>query len=116
VIGIIGGGAFGTALAVALVQGGAGVLLWSRSGAGPNREMARPPGVRLADAIWATASLADVAAAEPSLTMARRSKAWQPRWLLPPRRNRGVWKCRLRRWLPGIFLFPGRFMPCYPVR
>ena len=57
-IGIIGAGAFGAALAVALGREG-DVVLWGRGLAG--REIARLPGVTLPDRVQVTADLADLA-------------------------------------------------------
>lgn len=66
-IGVLGGGAFGTALAVALARDGSDVLLWSRSGVTPNGEMARLPGVPLGDRVHLTQSLDDLTPADPVL-------------------------------------------------
>lgn len=57
-IGIIGAGAFGAALAVALGREG-DVVLWGRGLAG--REIARLPGVTMPDRVQVTADLADLA-------------------------------------------------------
>lgn len=57
-IGIIGAGAFGAALAVALGREG-DVVLWGRGLAG--REIARLPGVSLPDRVQVTSDLADLA-------------------------------------------------------
>jgi len=67
VIAILGGGAFGTALAVALAREGADVQLWSRSGATRTGEMARLPGVPLGDRVHLTQNLDDLASADPLL-------------------------------------------------
>ena len=66
-ISVLGGGAFGTALAVALARDGSDVLLWSRSGATPEGEMPRLPGVALGDRVHLTQSLDDLTPAEPVL-------------------------------------------------
>ena len=66
-IAILGGGAFGTALAVALAREGADVQLWSRSGATRTGEMARLPGVPLGDRVHLTQNLDDLASADPLL-------------------------------------------------
>lgn len=57
-IGIIGAGAFGAALAVALGREG-DVVLWGRGLAG--RQIARLPGVTLPERVQVTADLADLA-------------------------------------------------------
>jgi glycerol-3-phosphate dehydrogenase (NAD(P)+) len=67
VIGVLGGGAFGTALAVAQGRGGADVRLWSRSGANPNGEMPRLPGVPLGDRVRLTPDMDDLRPADPVL-------------------------------------------------
>ncbi len=66
-IGVVGSGAFGTALAVALAREGQAVTLWARD-AGQVADMtrtrrndARLPGVILPDSIQVTADLADLA-------------------------------------------------------
>lgn len=71
-IGILGAGAFGTALAIALARGGQRVVLWGRSAAAM-QEMAharentqRLPGVRLPDGVCVTNSL-EQACAAPTL-------------------------------------------------
>ena len=66
-IGVLGGGAFGSALAIALARDGARVLLWSRSG--PNRagEMPRLPGVPLGDGVQPITRLQDLRPADPVL-------------------------------------------------
>lgn len=67
-IGVIGSGAFGTALAVALAIGGARVTLWSRDAASARelretRENARYlPGVKLPETVSVTAEMVDLAA------------------------------------------------------
>lgn len=63
-IGIIGAGAFGAALAVALGRERP-VILWGRSLAG--REIARLPGVTLPDGVQVTADLADLAGVDALL-------------------------------------------------
>ena len=66
-IGIVGSGAFGTALAVALGSEGQAVTLWARDAgqvadmARSRRNDARLPGVTLPDGICVTADLADLA-------------------------------------------------------
>jgi glycerol-3-phosphate dehydrogenase (NAD(P)+) len=67
VIGVLGGGAFGTALAVALGRGGADVRLWSRSGANPTGEMPRLPGVPLGDHVQVTSNMDGLRPADPVL-------------------------------------------------
>lgn len=64
-IGILGAGAFGTALAVALSANGP-VTLWGRN-AGWGRENPRLPGVTLPDAVTVTGDLADAAQSETLL-------------------------------------------------
>ncbi|HXP30038.1 MAG TPA: NAD(P)H-dependent glycerol-3-phosphate dehydrogenase [Stellaceae bacterium] len=72
-IGVIGGGAWGTALAQSLRRAGRDVLLWARESEvveALNRDHANPlflPGVALDPAIRATASLGDAAAADALL-------------------------------------------------
>jgi glycerol-3-phosphate dehydrogenase (NAD(P)+) len=66
-IGVLGGGAFGTALAIALARDGTGVRLWSRSGAGRRGEMPRLPGVPLGDRVHLTQTLDDLSSADPVL-------------------------------------------------
>ncbi len=69
-IGIVGAGAFGTALAVALGREGRGVRLWARDAAhiteiarsGTNE--ARLPGIKLPKTVSVTAEIADLAEAE----------------------------------------------------
>ncbi|MFC3182252.1 NAD(P)H-dependent glycerol-3-phosphate dehydrogenase [Cypionkella sinensis] len=72
-IGIVGAGAFGTALAVALGREGRAVTLWARDGAHV-AEMARTranagrlPGVAFPDSITVTAGIADLKQAEAVL-------------------------------------------------
>ncbi|MDB5689755.1 MAG: glycerol-3-phosphate dehydrogenase [Sphingomonas bacterium] len=73
-IGVIGGGAWGTALAQTAAAGGE-VLLWARSGdvvAAINHGHENPaylPGVALSPAITATADIADMAACEAILAV-----------------------------------------------
>jgi len=67
VIGVLGGGAFGTALAAVLARDGSDVQLWSRSGATPTGEMPRLPGVPLGDRVHLTRRLDDLASADPVL-------------------------------------------------
>ncbi|MDE3028623.1 MAG: NAD(P)-dependent glycerol-3-phosphate dehydrogenase [Paracoccaceae bacterium] len=69
---ILGGGAFGTALAVALAAGGADVTLWARDrslveGMRRDRQNGRLPGVTLPAKISVTSTLADVAGTFPVL-------------------------------------------------
>ena len=66
-IGVLGGGAFGTALAAVLARDGSDVRLWSRSGATPTGEMPRLPGVPLGDRVHLTRRLDDLASADPVL-------------------------------------------------
>jgi glycerol-3-phosphate dehydrogenase (NAD(P)+) len=66
-IGIAGAGAFGTALAVALAQGGAPVRLWGRSGMAQmatTRTTPRLQGIRLPDSITVTEDPADLMACD----------------------------------------------------
>jgi glycerol-3-phosphate dehydrogenase (NAD(P)+) len=69
-IGIIGGGAWGTALAQSLRRGGRDVVIWAREAEvveAINRDHANPvflPGIALDPAIRATAQLAEAAAVE----------------------------------------------------
>ena len=64
-IGIIGAGAFGTALAVVLARAGREVRLWARDARlALGRENPRLPGIMLPDGVTMTANLADLAAAE----------------------------------------------------
>lgn len=75
-IGIIGGGAWGTALAQVARRAGRAVVLWAREDevvAAINRERINPlylPGVALADGIRATGDLAEAAAADALLLVA----------------------------------------------
>lgn len=75
-IGIIGGGAWGTALAQVLASDGSGVLLWAHERAvveSINSAHANPaflPGIALAHSITATAVLADLAACSILLAVA----------------------------------------------
>jgi glycerol-3-phosphate dehydrogenase (NAD(P)+) len=69
VIGIIGAGAFGTALAAVAARAGHRAVLWGRAAAElgelqRSRASSRLPDLRLADAVEATSALADLAAAE----------------------------------------------------
>lgn len=71
-IGVLGAGAFGTALAVALAQDGRKVMLWGRDadtmGAmAQSRQTARLPGVTLPEGIKVTADLARASTAETLL-------------------------------------------------
>ena len=71
-IGVLGAGAFGTALAVALAQDGRKVILWGRDadtmGAmAQSRQTARLPGVTLPEGIEVTADLARASTAETLL-------------------------------------------------
>ena len=66
-IGVLGGGAFGSALAIALARDGARVLLWSRSGPNRTGEMPRLPGVPLGDGVQPITSLQDLRPADPVL-------------------------------------------------
>lgn len=72
-IGVIGGGAWGTALAQALRRAGRDVLLWAREAEvveALNRDHANPlflPGIALDPAIRATATLAEAAVADALL-------------------------------------------------
>jgi glycerol-3-phosphate dehydrogenase (NAD(P)+) len=72
-IGVIGAGAFGTALAVALAREGRAVTLWARDAAAVARmnaareNVARLPGVALPDDLCVTADLGDLAGAEAVL-------------------------------------------------
>lgn len=64
-IGIVGAGAFGTALGVALAREGRGVTLWARDKALQNaRESAHLPGVALPHGLQVTAQLDDLAGSE----------------------------------------------------
>lgn len=75
-IGVVGGGAWGTALAVAVTRAERRAVLWARDPvvvAAINRDRANPdylPGVRLDDGITATGDLADVAACDAVLLVA----------------------------------------------
>ena len=71
-IAILGGGAFGTALAVALASSGADVILWARDaslvdGMRRDRQNGRLPGVTLPANLSVTPALADVAGTFPIL-------------------------------------------------
>lgn len=70
-IGILGGGAFGTALAVVLASDGTAVRLWMRGGAQrlnqSGRNEKRLPGVELPRSVVATGSLADLGGASAIL-------------------------------------------------
>ncbi len=68
-IGVVGAGAFGAALAVALAQAGRPVLLWGRSAGGlaPGAEAPRLPGVALPEGLAATDDLARLGTAEAVL-------------------------------------------------
>lgn len=66
-IGVAGGGAFGTALAAALARGGADVCLWSRTSLTAERQSLRLPGVSLAQSVQLTQDLHDLAQADPIL-------------------------------------------------
>lgn len=72
-IGVIGAGAFGTALAVALARGGQKVRLWARSAAQveemrvTRRNEGRLPGVELPESVTVTAEMTKVAAPEAVL-------------------------------------------------
>ena len=63
-IGIVGGGAFGTALAIALGREGRAVTLWMRDVA---RLGVRLPGAVLPESVSVTADLADLAGAQAVL-------------------------------------------------
>lgn len=69
-IGVIGAGAFGTALAIALGRDGRQVRLWARdadhvaSMAATRRNEARLPGVRFPETVSVTAQIGDLAGAE----------------------------------------------------
>ncbi len=90
-IGIIGAGAFGTALAVALARGGRHVTLWARhpEHAAMMRETARNdrylPGVTLAENVSVTAEMADLSGdgivllATPMQQMGRMLDDWSGR-------------------------------------
>ncbi len=72
-IGVVGAGAFGTALAVALAREGRAVTLWARDAAqvatmtATRRNEARLPGVTLPETVTITAELADLTGAEAVL-------------------------------------------------
>ncbi|MDP3255533.1 MAG: NAD(P)H-dependent glycerol-3-phosphate dehydrogenase [Bosea sp. (in: a-proteobacteria)] len=71
-IGIIGAGAYGAALALAAVGAGRDVLIWARDDAAVEairltRQAPRLPGVTLPERVSATASLADLVAADALL-------------------------------------------------
>ena len=72
-IGVVGAGAFGTALAVALAREGRAVTLWARDAdqvadmARTRRNEARLPGVGLPDSLRVTADLTDLAQAQALL-------------------------------------------------
>lgn len=72
-IGVIGAGAFGTALAAALAADGSQITLWLRDAAQAGhinrhrKNVARLPGIRLPDTITATSALADLAGVEALL-------------------------------------------------
>jgi glycerol-3-phosphate dehydrogenase (NAD(P)+) len=98
-IGVLGGGAFGTALAVVLGRGGSEVRLWSRSAATLHGEMPRLPGVSLGGHVQVTPNMDDLHPADPvllalpmqalsavSLAMARQAGRWTST-LKPARRN-----------------------------
>lgn len=75
-IGVIGGGAWGTALAQVAASGGHPVTLWAREAdvvTAINREHANPvflPGLTLSESIQATASLHDLAGCDTLLVVA----------------------------------------------
>ncbi len=71
-VSVIGAGAFGTALAIALANDGRAVTLWSRDGATvdqirTSRQVARLPGVTLPDGVEVTGDLAAAAKADALL-------------------------------------------------
>ncbi len=72
-IAVLGAGAFGTALAVALARDGAAIRLWARDGEraaaieAERRNERRLPGVRLPDSVTVSADIAAVAAADALL-------------------------------------------------
>lgn len=68
-IGVVGAGAFGTALAVALARDGREVRLWGRdvTALGQTRESARLAGVRLPENVSITAEIGDLRGAEAVL-------------------------------------------------
>jgi glycerol-3-phosphate dehydrogenase (NAD(P)+) len=57
VIGVVGGGAFGTALAITLATKADRVVLWSRRAASPEAKL---PGVTLPDRVMLTTALDDL--------------------------------------------------------
>ena len=69
-IGVVGAGAFGTALAVALARDGRQVVLWARDPAKvaeigqSRRNEARLPGVALPQNVTVTAEIAELAGAD----------------------------------------------------
>jgi glycerol-3-phosphate dehydrogenase (NAD(P)+) len=75
-VGVVGGGAWGTAVAMAAVRAGRSVVLWAREAEVVetiNRDHANPlflPGVALDPAIRATGDLAEVAAVEALMLVA----------------------------------------------
>ena len=89
-IDIAGAGAFGTALAIALARGGAGVTLWARAGAADihaARENAkRLPGHALPDAVRVTGDLSDLTA-DILLLAIPTQKLADFLALMPPRRG-----------------------------
>ena len=96
-IGVIGAGAFGTALAVAQAAEGREVRLWGRDAAAMAeaeraREVPRLPGVPLPPTLRCTADLAELGGAEAVLLVlpAQATEAL-------PGRGRGA-GCRPRRW------------------
>lgn len=67
-IGILGGGAFGTALGIALTQGGADVRIWARDRASlKDRESRRLPGIRLPASLSVEENLSDLSDCETLL-------------------------------------------------
>ena len=71
-IGVIGSGAFGTALAVALANAGRQVRLWGRDAAAmdwaeQSRQVSRLPGVLLPESVTVTAEIGDLHGAEALL-------------------------------------------------
>lgn len=72
-VAVLGAGAFGTALAIALGQGGRPVTLWARDAnsarvtAGSRENKARLPGCRLPDSVTVTADLSKAAQAQTIL-------------------------------------------------
>ena len=75
-VGVIGGGAWGTALAQVVASGGEDIVLWAREAevvAAINRDHANPqflPGIALSPAIHATGTTGDLAAADLWLVVA----------------------------------------------